>query len=107
MSFLLLLFWIILLSLKETGAAIAEGCVAAATDVAPAIFRKSRRSTRSFSGRLLFARAAAGQENQGATSAGTPPKSPGMLKERKKTIARILTIIRDKTDQKTEVKNKQ
>ncbi len=40
-------------------------------------------------------------------SAGTPPKSPGMLKQRKKTIARILTIIRSKSDQKTEVNSKQ
>lgn len=29
-------------------------------------------------------------------SAGTPPKSPGMLKQRKRTIARILTLLNEK-----------
>jgi len=28
-------------------------------------------------------------------SAGTPPKNPGMISERKKTIARIKTFLRD------------
>lgn len=31
-------------------------------------------------------------------SAGTPPKNPGMIKERKKTIARIKTFLRQKED---------
>jgi len=39
-------------------------------------------------------------------SAGTPPKSPGMLKQRKKTIARILTIINSRKLEK-EVVDKQ
>jgi len=34
-------------------------------------------------------------------SAGTPPKSPGMLRQRKKTIARILTL---KKQQEVDVK---
>jgi len=29
-------------------------------------------------------------------SAGTPPKSPGMIKQRKKTIARIKTFLQEK-----------
>jgi len=29
-------------------------------------------------------------------SAGTPAKNPGMIKQRKKTIAKILTLLREK-----------
>ena len=37
-------------------------------------------------------------------SAGTPPKSPGLLRQRKKTIARIFTILNSKENKKTEIK---
>ena len=39
-------------------------------------------------------------------SAGTPPKSPGMLKQRKKTIAKIMTITNSRKLE-TEAKDKQ
>ena len=39
-------------------------------------------------------------------SSGTPPKSPGMLKQRKKTIAKIMTITHSR-ELETEVENNQ
>lgn len=40
-------------------------------------------------------------------SAGTPPKSPGMLKQRKKTIAKIMTITNSRKLEEKEVVDKQ
>jgi len=35
-------------------------------------------------------------KDRAAISAGTPPENPGMMKERRRTIARILTLINEK-----------
>ena len=38
---------------------------------------------------------------------GTTPKSPGQVKQMKKTIARILTVMKSKTDENKNKENKQ
>jgi len=38
---------------------------------------------------------------------GTIPKSPGQVKQTKKTIARILTILKEKTEEKEKSKKEQ
>lgn len=39
-------------------------------------------------------------------SSGAPPKSPGMIRKRRRTVARILTLFNERSGEKKEVKNK-